>query len=729
MRSVAASVVVLGPLLAVSLACGTGDTAGSAKGTPAERSRLEEEAHAAMVAELASIADSLDPVSNPWANEQRLQYFTSRPVPTDPTDRFKLQGIVANEFLNSGRSELAVQAFRQMLDTVEEYPQLAPDSYATTLRNLLGISYLRLGEQQNCLDNHSGGACILPINEQAIHQAQAGSAGAIEVYTEILAASPDNLEARWLLNIAYATLGRHPTGVPEAYRISIDELSGPDSAFPHFTNVAPMAGLAHVGLSGGGLTEDFDGDGDLDVLVSSWGLRDSLRYFENVGNGSFVDKTEAAGLIGLTGGLNLVHADYDNDGDFDVVVLRGAWLREVGRIPNSLLRNDGTGRFTDVTVSSGLYSRKPTQTAAWADFDRDGHLDLFIGNESGLEAPNRSELFRNNGDGTFSDVANEAGVAVVGYVKGVTWIDFDNDLDPDLFVSLLGAPNKLFENRDGHFTDVTAKAGVEKPYRSFPTWAWDFDNDGWEDLLVLSYEATLEDYVSFQLSGNQKADTPRLYRNRGDGSFEDVTLAANLDVPLKAMGSNFGDLDNDGWLDFYAGTGDPDLRMLVPNKMYRNTGTRFEDVTRPGGFGHLQKGHAVSFADIDNDGDQDVHAVMGGALSGDRFQNVLFQNPGNENHWLSLRLHGHDSNRAGAGARIAVTVVNSSDETRLIHRTVSSGGSFGGSSYRQSIGLGADVADVTLQIRWPSGTVQVFSNVVPDSFYLVDEVEGLVQSR
>ncbi len=682
-----------------------------------------------MIAELAEIVDGLDPTANPWANEERLKFFSGQAVPLEPGARLQLQGIVAREFLYSGRSELAVQAFAKILETIQQYPQLAPDGYANTIRHFLGLSYLRLGEQTNCLDNHSGGACILPINEEAIHKAREGSQGAIEAYSKILEDAPSNLEARWLLNIAYATLGRHPSGVPQQFRFTTQQLSGPAAAFPKFNNIAPMVGLARVGLSGGGITEDFDNDGDLDVLVSSWGLRDSLTYFANNGDGSFTDRTEAAGLIGLTGGLNMVHADYDNDGDFDALVLRGAWLGEVGEIPNSLLRNDGSGTFTDVTVASGLYSRKPTQAASWSDYDRDGFLDLFVGNESSPANAYPNELFRNNRDGTFTDVAAEAGLDQVGFVKGMTWIDFDNDGDPDIYLSKLGSPNQLLENREGVFVDVANDAGVEEPIHSFPTWAWDFDNDGWEDLLVLSYEASLDDYVSYQLTGNATVDTPRLYRNLGNGTFENVTERVKLDLPLKAMGSNFGDLDNDGWLDFYAGTGDPELRMLVPNKMFRFNGEYFEDVTRSGGFGHLQKGHGVSFADLDNDGDQDVHAVMGGALSGDRFQNALFHNPGNTNHWISLRLRGHQSNRHGVGARLLVSVVDGDGEVRVIHRTVSSGGSFGSSSYRQSIGLGPDVEVVALEIRWPSGTVQQFNSIKADSFFLVDEESGLEEQE
>ena len=168
------------------------------------------------------------------------------------------------------------------------------------------------------------------------------------------------------------------------------------------------------------------------------------------------------------------------------------------------------------------------------------------------------------------------------------------------------------------------------------------------------------------------------------------------------MGANFGDLDNDGWLDFYLGTGDPSLSTLIPNRMFRNAdGKFFQDVTTSGGFGHIQKGHGISFADFDNDGDQDIYEVMGGAYAGDNYRNVLFLNPGHGNHWITLKLEGIRSNRAAMGARIRVTVQTAQGE-RSIYKTVSTGGSFGASPLRQEIGLGQAKAIRSVEIFWPT---------------------------
>jgi hypothetical protein len=476
--------------------------------------------------------------------------------------------------------------------------------------------------------------------------------------------------------------------------------------------------------------EDFDGDGFPDLMVSSSGPSDPLRFFRNNGDGSFTERTVEAGLGGLTGGLNLVHADYDNDGRPDVLVLRGGWLGPHGKYPNSLLRNRGDGTFEDVTEAAGLLSFHPTQTAAWADYDNDGWLDLYVGNESSVEESHPSELWRNNRDGTFTDVAAASGLADMGYVKGVAWGDYDNDGWPDLYVSRKGEPNRLFRNegkpaRGGgwSFTDVTKRARVAQPLHGFAVWFWDYDNDGWEDLLVAGYYTeTSADIAAFHLGLPNKAEVPRLYRNRGDGTFSDVTRKVGLHRVILAMGANFGDLDNDGFLDCYFGTGTPDYQALLPNRMFRNDGgRRFQDVTTSGGFGHLQKGHGVAFADLDGDGDQDVFIEIGGAYEGDTYQSALFENPGHGNGWIELKLQGTTSNRSALGARVRVRVRTEAGP-RDLFRTVSSGGSFGGSPLAVHVGLGRALAVEEVEVRWPtSQTVQTFRELELDRSYRIRE--------
>jgi hypothetical protein len=275
------------------------------------------------------------------------------------------------------------------------------------------------------------------------------------------------------------------------------------------------------------------------------------------------------------------------------------------------------------------------------------------------------------------------------------------------------------------FTDVATAAGVREPLQSFPTWFFDYDNDGWLDIFVCGYAVRdVGDVAADYLGLPTKAERPRLYHNNHDGTFTDVTREAHLDRVLIAMAGNFGDLDNDGYLDFYLGTGDPDLSTLVPNRMFRNAdGKVFQDVTTSGGFGHLQKGHGIAFGDIDNDGDQDIYEVMGGALDGDHYHHVLYENPGHGNHWVTLKMEGIRSNRAAVGARIKV-VVRTAHGERNIYKTVGTGGSFGASPLRQEIGLGQAQSIQRIEIFWPTtGKTQVTGGISMDHFYKIREGE------
>ena len=496
-----------------------------------------------------------------------------------------------------------------------------------------------------------------------------------------------------------------------------------------------------MSLAGGSIVDDFDNDGLLDIMTSTWDPCGSMAYYRNDGNGSFSDHTSRAGLSGQLGGLNMVQADYNNDGWMDALVMRGGWMRENGRIRMSLLRNNADGTFSDVTVEAGLSRPSyPSQSAAWADYDNDGDLDLFACNESEpvrgydlvtFDVKFPSQLFRNNGDGTFTDVAKQAGVTNLRYCKGSAWGDFDGDGDPDLYVSNYASENSLYRNDgQGVFTDVAVDLGVTEPRRSFATWFWDYDNDGLLDLFVAGYGPEIGEVAADYLGLPNQGPRPRLYKNAGDAGFVDVTRAAGLYRVHMPMGANFGDLDNDGYPDFYLGTGYPTFDAVGPNVMYRNDGGEsFSDVTFSGGFGHLQKGHGVAFGDLDRDGDQDIFVQMGGFYPGDGFPNALFENPGHGGRWLSVRLEGAESNSAGIGARIRVDV-EEDGRMRTVYAHVGSGGSFGASSIEQEIGLGRANRIVSLEVYWPtSGLRQSFERVPLDSHVLVREGDDRLRRR
>jgi hypothetical protein len=204
----------------------------------------------------------------------------------------------------------------------------------------------------------------------------------------------------------------------------------------------------------------------------------------------------------------------------------------------------------------------------------------------------------------------------------------------------------------------------------------------------------------------------------------------NLDRVHLPMGANFGDLDNDGYLDFYLGTGWPELHEIMPNAMYRNDrGRGFLDVSTAGGFAHLQKGHAVVFADLDNDGDEDVFEQMGGFVPADRYHDVLYENPGNSNHWISLKLIGKESNRSAIGAQIRVRISEADGQPRDIYRHVGTGGSFGANPLTRHIGLGSATSVELVEVTWPTTRhTQRFDNVLADRFYELREGEPALRT-
>ena len=576
----------------------------------------------------------------------------------------------------------------------------------------LGVAHMRHGETQNCCPDQNGtqsnpDSCILPLRDGGIHTQQEGSLQAITYLTEVLRNTtvelPLHLEARWLLNIAYMTVGGYPEQVPKPYLLPPDAFQSTEE-MPRFTNIAPHLGLDTFDLSGGAIVDDFDNDNYLDLVVSTWDPAGQIQFFRNNRDGTFSEQTEQAGLLGMYGGLNLLQADYDND--VDILVLRGAWLESAGQHPNSLLRNNGDGTFTDVTFDAGLGEvHYPTQTASWGDYDNDGDLDLYIGNESTQAFNAPCQLFRNNGDGTFSDVAAEAGVQNNSFTKSVIWGDYNADRFPDLYVSNFKGANRLYRNNsNGTFTDVEAELNIDLPMRSFPAWFWDFDNDGILDLYVSAYSAGISHLAANALGipigappSAADAESQRTYHNRPDlsedglahlyhgdgrGRFEEVGRQYNIVQPNAPMGSNFGDLDNDGYLDFYLGTGYPNYKNLMPSVMYRNRrGIDFVDVTYAGGFGHLQKGHAVVFADLDNDGRTDIY------VANDTTSNFLYRNAGNgrfvdigpfagaayNEHGVAEGGMGVDFGDYNNDGALDIFVTNFSNETNTLYHNTTDG--------------------------------------------------------
>ncbi len=629
-----------------------------------------------------------------------------------PLDVIQMQYALANLYSYQGQMDPAIEQWQSAYQVASS--QL--NGAMPELEEVLGIAYLHKSEMDNDVYRKPGEQCIFPPRANASYAKTAASEKAIEYLLKYLERNPGALDVKWLLNLAYMTLGKYPAGVPRQYLIAPTVFESSEDV-GRFVDVAPAVGLNLYSMSGGLIVDDFERNGLFDIVTSDFGQCAPMHYFHNEGDGTFSDRTSQAGLSDQLGGLNLVQTDYNNDGCTDILVLRGAWEFPQRK---SLLRNNCDGTFTDVTLASGLAEpATDTQTAVWADIDNDGYLDLFVGNEN-----QPSQLFHNRGDGTFEDISHAAGIDRIAYTKGVAAADYDNDGYVDFYVSNLNGDDFLYHNNhDKTFTEVAKQAGVQKPWQSFAAWFFDYDNDGWPDLFVTSYYVSVDESLRSYLGLPGNAETSKLYKNLGNGTFRDVTAEVGLDKIVMPMGANFGDIDNDGFLDIYLGTGNPSYASLLPNVLLHNKdGKFFTDVTASSGTGELHKGHAVAFADMDNDGDEDLLTEIGGAVPGDSHAFRLFENPGNGNDWISLHLVGVKTNRAAIGARIKVTVQDEGKPVRSIYRTVSSGGSFGASPLTQHIGLGKSARILHLEIDWPaSNSKQIFTDVATDQFLEIKE--------
>ena len=538
---------------------------------------------------------------------------------------------------------------------------------------------------------------------------------------------------------------------------------------PTFADVAQAAGLTHrtvFGATGkntyilettgtGVAFLDYDNDGVLDLFfangrtldASASGAEHSHLYRGN-GDGTFTDVTGKAG-VGRSGwGQGIAVGDYDNDGFADL------YLTFYGR--NILFRNNGNGTFTDVTAKAGIGAGGWSTSAAWADYDSDGFLDLFVARYidfdpgtaplPGARVPGvncmyrglpvmcgprglkgeRDDLYHNNGDGTFTDATQRAGIdRTSSRGLGAVWGDYNNDGRPDLLVADDAQPNQLYRNRgDGTFEEVALTAGVavDEDGRERAGMGVDFadyDNDGWLDVAI----------------GNFYGEPSALYHNQRDGSFAETTLSSGIGpptVPFLTWGTAFFDYDNDGWKDlvFVNGHVYPEVdahhldetyaeRALLfrnnGNGRFTNTGTAAGDV-----WGTRWAARGAAIGDYDNDGDLDI------AIASVNGPPVLLQNrAGDAAHWCSLKLVGSQSNRDAIGARVTVRV-----NGRALMEEVRSGGSYlSQRDLRVHFGLDQQSRVEAVDVAWPSGRKERVGPIEADQFVTIREGSGVVSAR
>ncbi len=518
-----------------------------------------------------------------------------------------------------------------------------------------------------------------------------------------------------------------------------------------FVDRAPAAGLTQrnvsgidqsyivEGMMGGAAFFDYDRDGDVDLYVTNGssfagfaaGEHPANQLYRNDG-GHFADVTLAADVGDTSWSMGCAVADYDNDGHSDL------YVTNFGR--NTLYRNAGAGRFADVTGETGVGDIGWGTGVSFGDYDRDGDVDLYVANyvdfsldyESPIPClwknvkvycgpvgllPAADVFYRNNGDGTFSEWTQQAGLkGEKFYGMSALFGDYDADGWPDLFVANDSTPNLLFRNRqDGRFTEEALMAGVAYSGEGVTqgcmgaTWG-DYDNDGLFDLFVSNFA---DEYNA-------------LYKNEGGGFFADVSFAAGIGAApaeLVSWGTGFFDYDNDGDRDLFVANGHTYPQADLPrvnssyeqaNSLFENRGGRLREVSATAGPGFVLRrvSRGTSLADYDNDGDIDLFVLNLNSRP------TLLRNDGDlGNHYLLVRTEGTVSNRDGIGAHV---IIHAGGQTQ--YAEVQSGGSYlSHNDLRLHFGLGRAERVERLEVRWPSGTVQVLNDIAADQVVTVVE--------
>ena len=509
---------------------------------------------------------------------------------------------------------------------------------------------------------------------------------------------------------------------------SIEDALGPD---PDGLLTPIDLGLSPDRVSGFGSVAvgDVNGDGYPDVFTH--GAWSGPHLFLGTEQGELVDVSWTAGFNpnDRRGCFSALFGDVDRDGDLDLFLARGSWF---GPVRNDLLLNDGLGHFRDASEAAGIVGADDSFVSNLVDYDLDGDLDIFVGNgisEKGTVqplAPGHSDrLWRNDGEGHFTDVAEAVGLSDSLPNVGAAWFDADDDGDPDLFTARMGGPNAFYRNDGGQFTDVLADL-PEHPLTApqgpnFMAMPFDYDNDGDLDLLVTAifpnnrWGSMIAQSRTF---GFDAEAGNRLFQNTGEGTmterFVEVTTEARLNrVVAAAMGAGIADIDNDGWLDIKLANGNPALwRLDRPALVTGSPEGVFTDRTLELGIRHFGKGHGVVFWDRDGDGDLELYSQLGAYFEGDVWPDVIYDNRTSQrtsHSWLQVELEGTHSNPDAFGAVVRATV-GELTMTRILH----SGYGFGATDWTVlHFGLGdADHVD-ELTITWPDGegTVQSLGRV------------------
>jgi tetratricopeptide (TPR) repeat protein len=552
------------------------------------------------------------------------------------------------DFMES-TSDIAPFVRLQYKDLIERHLERlknAPEDAAT--RRELGRVYIKCGRYADAIGELQIAGKDPSVRGDAMYDScvawyRSGKfEDAIQDGIAAMTANPDNERARYWLWLAAQKLNGYPKRVPARFRMDLQAGMAPTGL--RYENIAPRIGLNKTSGGRGTAIFDYNNDGLLDIAITS--AHGGTSLYRNNGDGTFTDVSVESGVDRAVNGFSIIAGDYDNDGFTDLYVTRLGWYA-----------GDGT-------------------------------------------------LFHNNGDGTFTDVTAKAGVGGILPAIGSSWGDYNNDGYPDLFVSGMGHAQLLRNNGNGTFTDVSAQAGLTDPCIG-TVCAWcDYDNDGWLDVAQFVW-SDYEDIIQTMKTGRGPDDGKpfRIYHNNRDGTFTMKDRELGLDGCWGTMSGTFGDLDNDGNLDFVLGNGAPPMDRIEPMVVLQSDGAKFRNVTFSAGLPFTGKSHGANCADLFGDGRLSIIVAAGGLYPGDLLTSAVFCPKERTGNYLNVRLRGTKCNRDAIGARITLLTGDSSQM-----REVGGGANFGCLPTEQHFGLSGLTEISALEIRWPGGHVQRVEN-------------------
>jgi hypothetical protein len=450
-----------------------------------------------------------------------------------------------------------------------------------------------------------------------------------------------------------------------------------------FTDVAPSLGVNDAGAAQGVVFLDVNNDGWLDIFLANNNTPSKL-WINNNGT-SFTESSTSWGVNMTSPTRGISAADFNNDGFIDVMI--GNW-----QTPIMLFKNTGTA-FINYSTDAGVAFMSYGGSINWIDYNKDGKIDVLFANDG--MPPKYNYFFRNDNLLSFTNVAYSIGLIDSSSTLCLAASDYNNDSYPDLFLGTQSNPGSLLtsivykNNGNGTFTDVTNASGITTNYYTWGAEWGDFNNDGYMDL-----------FLANTTGFNQ------LYKNNGNGTFTDVTVAMGVNDPGQSYSCGWADIDNDGDLDLYVARG-----QTYVDKMYRNDGTTFTDISTAAGMGDLRHSSCVSWGDYNNDGFLDLY------LNNNGTENRLYKNSGNSNKWIILRLNGVNSNRSAIGTRVRIKT----GTLNQIREVEGGSGGKGMNSLPVEFGIGTASIIDSLIIKWPSGLEQRFANVTPNTIYNVTE--------